>query len=100
MDIGSFEQLLGNDEPPEGLSNALQALWYKARGNWDAAHTAAQDDEGRDGSWVHGYLHRKEGDEANAGYWYRRAGQTFPSSLLADEWRAIAAALLASETRS
>ena len=26
MDIGSFEQSLGNDGPPEGLSNALQAL--------------------------------------------------------------------------
>ena len=100
MDIGSFEQSLGNDGPPEGLSSALQALWYDARGDWDAAHTAAQADEGRDGSWVHAYLHRKEGDDANAGYWYRRAGQPFPTTSLADEWRAIAAALLAAEPRS
>ena len=27
------------------------------------------------GSWVHAYLHRKEGDLCNAGYWYRRAGR-------------------------
>ena len=28
-----------------------------------------------DGAWVHAYLHRKEGDAGNAGYWYTRAGQ-------------------------
>ena len=96
MDLGNFEQSLSSDGPREGLSNALQALWYDGRGDWDAAHAAAQADDGRDGSWVHGYLHRKEGDDANAAYWYRRAGQPFPTASLADEWRAIAAALLVS----
>lgn len=24
-------------------------------------------------SWVHAYLHRKEGDQGNAAYWYGRA---------------------------
>jgi hypothetical protein len=43
---------------------------------------------------VHGYLHRKEGDLANAGYWYRRAGRPVASEPLAAEWETIARALL------
>jgi hypothetical protein len=45
--------------------------------------------------WVHAYLHRKEGDLWNAGYWYRRAGRPAATGALEAEWRAIAAALLA-----
>jgi hypothetical protein len=46
---------------------------------------------------VHAYLHRKEGDEGNAGYWYARAGRPVPGKTvtLAAEWAAIAQALLA-----
>ena len=44
--------------------------------------------------WVHTYLHREEGDLANAGYWYRRAGRTMPQGPLASEWSEIAASLL------
>ena len=50
--------------------------------------------EGRDAAWVHAYLHRREGDAANARYWYRRAGRPVASSPLEAEWDAIAAALL------
>ncbi len=82
---------------PAGLTPALTALWLDAKGNWDGAHAAAQADGGREAAWVHAYLHRKEGDLGNAGYWYRRAGQTVPAPelMLADEWTAIARALLA-----
>lgn len=81
--------------PPAGASGALQALWHDARADWDAAHNAAQDDHSRDGSWVHAYLHRKEGDEGNAGYWYARAGRRAPvaGTTLAAEWEAIARTL-------
>jgi hypothetical protein len=44
---------------------------------------------------VHAYLHRKEGDEGNAGYWYRRARRPFARESLETEWAAIASALLA-----
>jgi len=43
---------------------------------------------------VHAYLHRKEGDAANAGYWYRRAGKAPATTSLTVEWEAIARALL------
>jgi hypothetical protein len=44
---------------------------------------------------VHAYLHRKEGDASNAGYWYRRAGRPVANIALPDEWRAIVEALIA-----
>jgi hypothetical protein len=80
--------------PPEGLSPGLSALWQDARGNWEAAHEAAQAQEGGEADWVHAYLHRKEGDTGNAAYWYRRAGKPFAKESLEDEWRSIAEALL------
>lgn len=80
--------------PPAGLSGALRALWLDAHGEWDAAHTAAQAAGGRDGDWVHAYLHRKEGDDPNAGYWYRRAGRPMASGDLPAEWEAIVRELL------
>ena len=53
---------------------ALRALWFAGRGGWEQAHEIAQEDESREGAWVHAYLHRTEGDTSNANYWYRRAG--------------------------
>ena len=98
----SFEDFLHctkADAPPAGLGRALLALWLDARGDWEAAHTMAQEAGSGDGDWVHAYLHRKEGDEANAGYWYRRAGRPAPGVSGQDglraEWEAIARALLA-----
>ena len=43
---------------------------------------------------MHAYLHRVEGDLANAGYWYRRAGKPASSAPLKEEWDEIATALL------
>ena len=81
---------------PSDAGLALQALWHDARGDWDRAHQCAQEDHGRDGSWVHAYLHRKEGDLGNAGYWYARAGRrtSAQSVSLATEWADIARVLL------
>lgn len=80
MSFAEFQQSVARDAaPPVGLSLVAQALWHDARGDWDKAHECAQDDHGRDGSWVHAYLHRKEGDLGNAGYWYARAGRKMPA---------------------
>jgi len=80
--------------PPPGLSGALLALWHDARGDWDAAHGAAQRAETPQGAWVHAYLHRKEGDLANAAYWYRRSGRPPAAGALEAEWDQIAGELL------
>ena len=81
--------------PPASLRSALAALWHDQRGQWDDAHTLAQEDSGKDGAWVHAYLHRKEGDFTNAAYWYRLAGRPVASGPLGAEWEQIARAMLA-----
>ena len=95
MDLAAFHASLTLAAPLEGLGPALQALWWDAKGDWNRAHALAQADEGGPGDWVHAYLHRKEGDAGNAGYWYRRAAKPASRAPLAEEWAAIAAALLA-----
>ncbi len=95
MTITEFRKSLAGDAPPPGLSGLVTALWYDACGNWDRAHQFAQEVSTRDGSWVHAYLHRKEGDFGNARYWYSRAGKSEPSTSLEAEWEEIAEYLLA-----
>ncbi len=56
-------------EPPAELDDRLQALWYAEKGEWKTSHTIAQGIDTADGSWIHAYLHRVEGDLGNAGYW-------------------------------
>lgn len=81
---------------PSSLSKPLQALLADFQGDWDRAHTLAQAANSTDGDWVHAYLHRKEGDIGNAGYWYRRAHRepVGSSVTLEEEWEQIAAELL------
>ena len=93
--LEAFRASLSEPTPPSGASLALQALWFDAHSDWDEEHRLAQADEGGDGDWVHAYLHRKEGDQGNAAYWYRRAGKPVCRTPLDAEWAAIAAALLA-----
>lgn len=95
MSLQSFIDSLAADAPPSDLPPALVALWHDGRGDWERAHTVAQDIDDATGSRVHAYLHRKEGDEGNAHYWYRRANVRAASGSLEDEWRAIVEALLA-----
>jgi hypothetical protein len=48
----------------------------------------------KEGSWVHAYLHRKEGEQSNAAYWYSRAGKPMCREPLDAEWVSIARDLL------
>ena len=80
---------------PKSLEQPLQALWWAGRGEWEKAHTIAQDVESAGGSWVHAYLHRAEGDAGNAAYWYRRAGKPVAAGDLRAEWEAIVTEMLA-----
>jgi hypothetical protein len=94
MNLLEFKESLVRDEPPDGLSASLAGLWWDAKGDWARAHESAQQDEGQSGAWVHAYLHRKEGDSANASYWYGRAGKSAGKGSLEDEWIAITSSLL------
>ena len=93
MTLDEFRLTLSAGEPPD-VAPLLTALWHDAKGNWTRAHEIAQDVDDASGAWVHAYLHRKEGDLGNAGYWYRRARQPVASDSLEAEWERIADALL------
>ena len=95
MTVETFRRTLSDAAPPGGLNLAQQALWWAGKGDWDRAHECVQQREGDpacDG--VHAYLHRVEGDLANAGYWYRRAGRPVATTSLQDEWNALTEELL------
>jgi hypothetical protein len=93
MTFNEFRATLEQTSPPK-LPPVLVALWYDAKGNWDVAHETAQAVEDDNGAWVHAYLHRKEGDDSNAAYWYRRAGRPIAREPLSEEWTRIVTALL------
>lgn len=97
MTLDEFRATLAQPDAPRELGPALHALWEDAHGNWDAAHAIAQDIADKTGSWVHAYLHRKEGDHGNAGYWYRRAGQPVAHDGLDAEWARIVSEVLGSQ---
>jgi hypothetical protein len=94
MDLTALQTSSSAEAPPKELDQALQALWWDRKGNWDGAHSCVQAAEDPRAAWVHAYLHRKEGDLPNASYWYRKAGRPVASGSLDEEWASIAEALL------
>ncbi len=94
MTLHDFRQSLSEVDPPARISPALSGLWWDAKGDWARAHQCAQDDESPAGSWVHAYLHRKEGDQSNANYWYGRTGKPACRMSLDEEWLTIVEELL------
>jgi len=69
------------------ITQLLKALQLDKEGDWDDAHGIAQSIPSQNGSRVHAYLHREEGDLANASYWYSRAGVSVPDVSLEQEWQ-------------
>lgn len=90
MTLDQFTASLDDTTAPTNLNPILKALWHDAKGDWEAAHEVAQSREGTPAyDRLHAYLHRKEGDVFNAGYWYRRAKAPTFSGTLDEEWRAL-----------
>ncbi len=58
-----FEETLLQQLPPPPWPGALKAMWFDVKGDWEASHNIAQDLPDNNGSWIHAYLHRKEGDK-------------------------------------
>jgi hypothetical protein len=89
MTLTEFKASLKNSAPEKNWNPLLQALWYDGRNDWESAHNLAQDVHTNDGSWMHAYLHRKEGDHGNASYWYHRAVKKMPNNSLDEEWERL-----------
>ena len=94
MKLQEYLDSLTDGKMPKGLSAPLRGLWYDGRGDWQRAHQEVQEESDNDSSWVHAYLHRKEGDIANASYWYRQAGKAVFSGDLQEEWGLLVESLL------
>jgi hypothetical protein len=94
LSLSSFLASIDAETEPSLEAAPLRALWFDARGDWDGAHKCVDVREDKASMWVHAYLHRKEGDLGNAGYWYARAGREPRDCPLAEEWGEIATALL------
>lgn len=67
----------------------IEALELDASGDWEGSHEIVQQYNSPEACWIHAYLHRKEGDLGNAGYWYSRANKNKPNQSLEEEWKII-----------
>ena len=89
MTFDQFQESLSQSHPPPGISRHLESLWYDAKKDWEQSHNIIQDINDSKASWIHAYLHRKEGDIWNADYWYNKAGKKRPPVTLDTEWEEI-----------
>jgi hypothetical protein len=96
MIYDEFIKSVEEEQPSAGLSETLTSLWWDQKGDWDLAHSIAQDIPTVQGSAVHAYLHREEGVLWNADYWYSRAGRVRPDASLAEEWESLVNEMLKS----
>ncbi|OQK15708.1 hypothetical protein AU255_15975 [Methyloprofundus sedimenti] len=69
--------------------NYVTILNIAKQGNWEKAHHQIQPGTDPMACLVHAYLHRVEGDIANAKYWYKRAGTSIPDITLEQEWERL-----------
>lgn len=65
------------------MTELRRAVEHLQQGDWEAAHVIVQDLETPAACWAHGIVHLMEGDDGNAGYWYRRAGRVLDPARLA-----------------
>lgn len=98
LHFDSFQQSIGQQKIPPGLTLALQSLWYDGVGAWDQAHALIDKQTDPVSARVHAYLHRKEGDQWNADYWYRKSGSHRPDISLDEEWELLVRQLLAEKS--
>ncbi|WP_339878931.1 hypothetical protein [uncultured Algoriphagus sp.] len=86
LDKRVIADFLADKKKLNNYNPILKALWYDGNGDWKEAHDKVDSLDGKDAARIHAYLHRKEGDQWNADYWYRRAGAARPEATLEEEW--------------
>ena len=94
MIFDEFIKTVDDEKPSPEFSETLTSLWWDKKGDWDMAHSIAQDIPTEQGSAVHAFLHRKEGVLWNADYWYSRAGRVRPDIPLEAEWKLLVEEML------
>ncbi len=81
-----IKRFLANDQKAYQGKPELLALWYDGHGDWEKSHDQVDQLSGKDAARIHAYLHRKEGDQWNANYWYKKGGEKLPNLTLGEEW--------------
>ncbi len=94
MTIIQWQDSLKQQNPPKELNNIQKSLWYISKGNWDKAHSIVQFIFSKNAAWVHAFIHRVEGDNANANFWYRNAGKEFPNTDQKQEYNQLVETLV------
>ncbi|EAZ80846.1 hypothetical protein [Algoriphagus machipongonensis] len=89
MEKKEIDRFLALNEPLSSFSPELKALYFDGKGDWDTSHDQVDQLAGETAARVHAYLHRKEGDQWNADYWYRRASEKRPNLSLDEEWEML-----------
>ena len=64
-----------NDATAAGEGLHRRAIAAARGGDLDAAHEIVQREADPTSALIHAWVHRAEGDLANARYWYARAGE-------------------------
>ncbi|WP_020568277.1 hypothetical protein [Neolewinella persica] len=85
MQHSAFLSSLTDPAPPEGCRTEIAAIWWLKNRNWQLAHDLIDEAPGRDAAWIHALLHRMEGDQPMASYWYARAGRSAPENTIGQE---------------
>lgn len=89
-----FRHSLAEESPDPAWPAPVAALWWDAKGDWSRAHQLVDHLDSKEAMAVHAYLHRKEGADWNADYWYQRSGREFHRKDLEAEWQALVEGLL------
>ena len=78
----AFCQTKGIEENTRRLLQSAALLWHD---DLDGSHEISQGIQTADGSFLHGIMHRREPDNSNAKYWFRRVGDhpSFPALTVA-----------------
>lgn len=93
-DLQEFRKIKPDSKDFDRLNITLRALLFEHTGDWDKAHSLVQNEVTKEAAWVHAYLHRKEGDNGNANYWYAKAERQFSTDSLEEEWKKLALTFL------
>ncbi|MCD0462582.1 hypothetical protein [Roseiconus lacunae] len=72
LSVGVGDHLI--DVAASRQMECMSGLWLVA-GDIHRSHSISQDLPSREGSFLHGIMHRREGDYGNSKYWFRKVGQ-------------------------
>lgn len=72
--LQKVEEFFAREKTPRSIQPLLRSAALIWHDHLDASHTISQGIETREGSWLHGIMHRREPDYGNAKYWFHRVG--------------------------